>query len=136
MTHALKSISVAIGDLTSHPANVRSNSPETYETEAIAHLTASIGVLGIIQPLLGSKDRWQVRRVGRWSTSRSLERTGRRQDRQGLHQQNQDRMPLGAGQLRCDHGPLAGREHHPSPDERYRRVRGVCAYDGSRWAVT
>ena len=55
MTHALKSISVAIGDLTSHPANVRSNSPETYETEAIAHLTASIGVLGIIQPLLVQK---------------------------------------------------------------------------------
>ncbi|MFT6092030.1 ParB/RepB/Spo0J family partition protein [Sulfitobacter sp.] len=55
MTHALKSISVAIGDLTSHPANVRSNSPETYESEAIAHLTASIGVLGIIQPLLVQK---------------------------------------------------------------------------------
>ena len=55
MTHALKSISVAIGDLASHPANVRSNSPETYETEAIAHLTASIGVLGIIQPLLVQK---------------------------------------------------------------------------------
>ena len=55
MTHALKSISVAIGDLTSHPANVRSNSPETYEPENIAHLTASIGVLGIIQPLLVQK---------------------------------------------------------------------------------
>jgi len=55
MTYALKSISVAIGDLTTHPANVRSNSPETYETEAIAHLTASIGVLGIIQPLLVQK---------------------------------------------------------------------------------
>jgi ParB family chromosome partitioning protein len=55
MTHALKSISVAIGDLTYHPANVRSNSPETYESEAIAHLTASIGVLGVIQPLLVQK---------------------------------------------------------------------------------
>ena len=55
MTHAFKSVSVAIGDLTSHPANVRSNSPETYESEAIAHLTASIGVLGIIQPLLVQK---------------------------------------------------------------------------------
>ena len=55
MTHALKSVSVAIGDLTSHPANVRSNSPETYEPEAIAHLAASIGVLGIIQPLLVQK---------------------------------------------------------------------------------
>lgn len=55
MTHALKSIAVAIGDLTSHPANVRSNSPETYETDAIAHLKASIGVLGVIQPLLVQK---------------------------------------------------------------------------------
>ncbi len=55
MTHALKSVSVAIGDLTSHPANVRSNSPETYETENIAHLKASIAVLGIIQPLLVQK---------------------------------------------------------------------------------
>ncbi|MEO9901462.1 MAG: ParB/RepB/Spo0J family partition protein, partial [Nisaea sp.] len=55
MTHALKSVSVSIGDLTSHPANVRSNSPETYETEATVHLTASIGVLGIIQPLLVQK---------------------------------------------------------------------------------
>jgi len=52
MTHALKSIAVAISDLTSHPANVRSNSPEEYESDAIAHLKASIGVLGIIQPLL------------------------------------------------------------------------------------
>ena len=55
MTHALKSIAVAIGDLTSHPANVRSNSPETYETDAISHLKASIGALGIIQPLLVQK---------------------------------------------------------------------------------
>jgi len=55
MTHALKSISVAIGDLTSHPANVRSNSPEEYESDAIAHLKASIGVLGVIQPLLVQK---------------------------------------------------------------------------------
>ena len=55
MTHALKSISVAIGDLTSHSANVRGNSPEEYESDAITHLKASIAVLGIIQPLLVQK---------------------------------------------------------------------------------
>ena len=31
MTASFKPASVAIGDLTAHPANVRSNSPETYE---------------------------------------------------------------------------------------------------------
>jgi ParB family chromosome partitioning protein len=55
MTHALKSISVAIGDLVAHPANVRSKSPEEYASENIANLKASIGVLGIIQPLLVQK---------------------------------------------------------------------------------
>ena len=55
MTHALKSISVTIGDLIVHPANVRSKSPEEYAPENIAHLTASIGVLGIILPLLVQK---------------------------------------------------------------------------------
>jgi len=55
MTHALKSISVAIGDLVAHPANVRSKSPEEYASENIANLKASIGALGIIQPLLVQK---------------------------------------------------------------------------------
>ena len=55
MTHALKSIAVAIGDLVAHPANVRSKSPEEYASENIANLKASIGVLGIIQPLLVQK---------------------------------------------------------------------------------
>jgi ParB family chromosome partitioning protein len=48
MTHALKSISVAVGDLVAHPANVRSKSPEEYASDNIANLKASIGVLGII----------------------------------------------------------------------------------------
>lgn len=52
MTHALTSITVAIGDLVSHPANVRINAPETYETDNIAHLKAGIAELGLIQPLL------------------------------------------------------------------------------------
>ena len=55
MTHALKSVSVAIGDLVANRANVLSKSPETYESENIAHLKASIAVLGIIQPLLVQK---------------------------------------------------------------------------------
>ena len=55
MTHALKSTAVTIGDLVAHPANVRSNAPETYETENIANLKASIAVLGLLQPLLVQK---------------------------------------------------------------------------------
>ena len=55
MTASFKPISVTIGDLTAHPANVRSNSPETYESENIAHLKASIAVLGLLQPLLVQK---------------------------------------------------------------------------------
>ena len=55
MTHALKSVSVAIGDLVAYPANVRSKSPEEYASENISNLKASIGVLGIIQPLLVQK---------------------------------------------------------------------------------
>ena len=52
MTVSFKPVSVSIGDLTAHPANVRSNSPETYDPENIAHLKASIAVLGLLQPLL------------------------------------------------------------------------------------
>ena len=55
MTASFKPVSVAIGDLTAHPANVRSNSPETYDSENIAHLKASIAVLGLLQPLLVQK---------------------------------------------------------------------------------
>jgi len=55
MTASFKPVSVAIGDLTAHPANVRSNSPETYDPENIAHLKASIAVLGVLQPLLVQK---------------------------------------------------------------------------------
>ncbi len=55
MTASFKPVSVAIGDLTAHPANVRSNSPETYDPENIAHLKASIAVLGLLQPLLVQK---------------------------------------------------------------------------------
>ncbi|OWU67711.1 plasmid partitioning protein ParB [Roseovarius sp. 22II1-1F6A] len=55
MTHALKPISVAIGDLVAHPANVRNRSPESYASENIAHLKASIAVLGLLQPLLVQK---------------------------------------------------------------------------------
>jgi len=55
MTHALKPTSVAIGDLVAHPANVRSKSPEAYASENIAHLKASIAVLGLLQPLLVQK---------------------------------------------------------------------------------
>ncbi len=55
MTASFKPVSVAIGDLTAHPANVRSNSPETHDPENIAHLKASIAVLGLLQPLLVQK---------------------------------------------------------------------------------
>ncbi|MEL6313099.1 MAG: ParB/RepB/Spo0J family partition protein [Pseudomonadota bacterium] len=55
MTVSFKPASVAIGDLTAHPANVRSNSPETYDPENIANLKASIAVLGLLQPLLVQK---------------------------------------------------------------------------------
>ena len=55
MTASFKPVSVAIGDLTAHPANVRSNAPETYDPENIAHLKASIAVLGLLQPLLVQK---------------------------------------------------------------------------------
>ena len=55
MTHTFKATTVAIGDLVAHPANVRSKSPETYASENIAHLKASIAVLGVIQPLLVQK---------------------------------------------------------------------------------
>ncbi|GLQ29220.1 ParB/RepB/Spo0J family partition protein [Sulfitobacter pacificus] len=55
MTASFKPVSVAITDLTAHPANVRSNSPETYDPENIAHLKASIAVLGLLQPLLIQK---------------------------------------------------------------------------------
>ena len=55
MTTSFAPLTVAISDLTAHPANVRSNSPETYEPENIAHLKASIAVLGLLQPLLVQK---------------------------------------------------------------------------------
>ncbi|MEM7711431.1 MAG: ParB/RepB/Spo0J family partition protein, partial [Pseudomonadota bacterium] len=55
MTQAFKPVSVAIGDLVPHPANVRGKSPETYASENIAHLKASIAVLGLLQPLLVQK---------------------------------------------------------------------------------
>jgi len=52
MTTSFAPLTVAIGDLVPHPANVRSNAPETYDPENIAHLKASIAVLGLLQPLL------------------------------------------------------------------------------------
>ena len=55
MTQALQPTTIAIGDLVAHPANVRSNSPESYTSENIAHLKASIAVLGLLQPLLVQK---------------------------------------------------------------------------------
>ena len=55
MTASFKPVAVAIGDLAAHPANVRSNSPETYDPDNIAHLKASIAVLGLLQPLLVQK---------------------------------------------------------------------------------
>lgn len=55
MTNTFKATTVAIGDLVAHPANVRSKSPETYASENIAHLKASIAVLGLLQPLLVQK---------------------------------------------------------------------------------
>lgn len=55
MTTSFAPLTVAIGDLVAHPANVRSNSPETYCPENIAHLKASIAVLGLLQPLLVQK---------------------------------------------------------------------------------
>jgi len=55
MTTSFAPLTVAIGDLVPHPANVRSNAPETYDSENIAHLKASIAVLGLLQPLLVQK---------------------------------------------------------------------------------
>ncbi|MBM1222694.1 ParB N-terminal domain-containing protein [Ponticoccus sp. SC2-23] len=55
MTTNFAPLTVAIGDLVPHPANVRSNAPETYDPENIAHLKASIAVLGLLQPLLVQK---------------------------------------------------------------------------------
>lgn len=55
MTTSFAPLTVAIGDLVAHPANVRSNSPETYDPENIAHLKASIAVLGLLQPLMVQK---------------------------------------------------------------------------------
>ena len=55
MTTSFAPLTVAISDLTAHPANVRSNSSETYDPENIAHLKASIAVLGLLQPLLVQK---------------------------------------------------------------------------------
>ncbi|KZZ28366.1 hypothetical protein A3753_12605 [Sulfitobacter sp. HI0082] len=55
MTTSFAPLTVAIGDLVPHPANVRSNAPETYDPENIAHLKASISVLGLLQPLLVQK---------------------------------------------------------------------------------
>ena len=55
MTISFAPLTVAIGDLVPHPANVRSNAPETYDPENIAHLKASIAVLGLLQPLLVQK---------------------------------------------------------------------------------
>ena len=55
MTQAFKPVSVNIGDLVLHPANVRAKSPETYASENITHLKASIAVLGLLQPLLVQK---------------------------------------------------------------------------------
>jgi ParB family chromosome partitioning protein len=55
MTTSFAPLTVAISDLVPHPANVRSNSPETYDPENIAHLKASIAVLGLLQPLLVQK---------------------------------------------------------------------------------
>ena len=55
MTTSFAPLTVAIGDLVPHPANVRSNAPETYDPENIAHLKASIAILGLLQPLLVQK---------------------------------------------------------------------------------
>jgi ParB family chromosome partitioning protein len=55
MTANFAPFTVAIGELIAHPANVRSKSPETYDPENIAHLKASIAVLGLLQPLLVQK---------------------------------------------------------------------------------
>ena len=55
MTQSFKPTTIAIGDLVAHPANVRTNSSETYASENIAHLKASIAVLGLLQPLLVQK---------------------------------------------------------------------------------
>ncbi|MEY8828794.1 ParB/RepB/Spo0J family partition protein [Sedimentitalea sp. XS_ASV28] len=55
MTRSFKPVSVAIGDLVAHPANVRSKSPEAYVSENIAHLKASIAVLGLLHPVLVQK---------------------------------------------------------------------------------
>ena len=55
MISAATAATLAIGDLVPHPANVRSNSPETYDPENIAHLKASIAILGLLQPLLVQK---------------------------------------------------------------------------------
>lgn len=67
MTHSLTPQNIALGTLVAHPANVRANSPETYDTEAIAGLKASIIAHGLIQPILVQKigKDWGVLAGGR-----------------------------------------------------------------------
>lgn len=67
MTRSFKPVSLAIGDLVAHPANVRARSPESTAPENIAHLKASIAVLGLLQPLLVQKtgDKFGVLAGGR-----------------------------------------------------------------------
>ena len=55
MTTAMTAANIPLKDLELHPANVRARSPETYEGDNIAHLKASIGALGLIQPLVIQK---------------------------------------------------------------------------------
>jgi len=55
MTHSMTSKDIALNNLSLHPSNVRAKSPETYETENIAHLVASIAALGLLNPLIVQK---------------------------------------------------------------------------------
>lgn len=52
MTNAMTQKAIALKDLSLHESNVRAQSAETYETDNIAHLKASILALGLIQPIV------------------------------------------------------------------------------------
>lgn len=55
MNNPMTSQAIEIAKLELHPANVRAQSPETYESENIANLKASLVALGLIQPLVVQK---------------------------------------------------------------------------------
>ena len=96
--------------------------------ENIAHLKASIAVLGLLQPLLVQKldGKYAVLAGGRrhaalrsWLPDKSRER--------GSPAKTKIDCRLVPDDCDVTTGAVARREHHPGADECHRRVRGLCA---------